>query len=76
MQRIALARALIMKPDIIFADEPTGNLDVESGKLVMKLLRDITAANSGTLVVITHNPGLAKMARRVLTIIDGTVNEG
>ncbi|MEF9973211.1 MAG: ABC transporter ATP-binding protein [Clostridia bacterium] len=76
MQRIALARALIMKPDIIFADEPTGNLDVESGNLVMKLLQDITAANSGTLVVITHNPGLAKMARRVLTIIDGTVNEG
>lgn len=74
-QRVAIARALIAKPDIIFADEPTGNLDSKSGSEVMKMLCDIREKMNKTLVVITHDSNIAKMAERRFTIIDGTLTE-
>ena len=74
-QRVAIARALIAKPDIIFADEPTGNLDTKSGSEVMEMLCNLRAKMNKTLVVITHDPGIAEMAERRFTIIDGVLSE-
>lgn len=74
-QRVAIARALIAKPDIIFADEPTGNLDSRSGGEVMKMLCSIREKMNKTLVVITHDSCIAKMADRRFTIIDGELSE-
>jgi ABC-type antimicrobial peptide transport system, ATPase component len=74
-QRVAIARALIAQPDIIFADEPTGNLDSKSGSEVMKMLCNIREKMNKTLVVITHDPRIAEMADRRFTIIDGELSE-
>lgn len=74
-QRAAIARALIAKPDIIFADEPTGNLDSKSGGEVMRMLCDIRKKMNKTLVIITHDPHIAEMADRRFTIIDGEPSE-
>lgn len=74
-QRVAIARALIAGPDIIFADEPTGNLDSKSGGEVMEMLCGIRKRMKKTLVVITHDPRIAEMAERRFTIIDGELSE-
>ncbi|MDI7817298.1 MULTISPECIES: ABC transporter ATP-binding protein [unclassified Clostridioides] len=74
-QRVAIARALIAKPDIIFADEPTGNLDSKSGNEVMNLLIKTSKQFGKTLVVITHDDRIAKLADRRLSIIDGALME-
>ena len=74
-QRVAIARALIAKPDIIFADEPTGNLDSKSGGEVMEILRNIRKKMGKTLVIITHDIRIARMADRQFTIMDGVVAE-
>ena len=70
-----LARALIAGPDVIFADEPTGNLDSRSGAEVMKMLGDIRRRMNKTLVVITHDSRIAQMAERRLVIMDGILTE-
>ncbi|UUV14629.1 ABC transporter ATP-binding protein [Clostridioides difficile] len=72
-QRVAIARALIAKPDIIFADEPTGNLDSKSGSEVMNLLIKTSKQFGKTLVVITHDDRIAKLADRKISIIDGVL---
>ncbi len=72
MQRVAVARALAMEPDIILADEPTGNLDTRSGGDIFGLFMDLWKAGH-TLVIITHDPALAARARRVITIRDGQI---
>lgn len=74
-QRVAIARALIAEPDIIFADEPTGNLDSKSGSEVMNMLCEIREKLGKTLVVITHDKNIAEMADRRFTIIDGSLSE-
>jgi putative ABC transport system ATP-binding protein len=69
-QRVAIARALVNEPDIVLADEPTGNLDTASAREVMRLLR--TAADRGqAIVVVTHDPRVAAAADRVVTLRDG-----
>lgn len=72
-QRVAIARALVNNPSIIFADEPTGNLDSNNGTEVMKILLDVVAEHNATLVVVTHDDALAKLGDRVLTIKDGKI---
>ncbi|MCC0649408.1 ABC transporter ATP-binding protein [Clostridioides sp. ZZV15-6598] len=74
-QRVAIARALIAKPNVIFADEPTGNLDSKSGSEVMNLLIKTSKQFKKTLVVITHDDRIAKLADRQLSIIDGVLME-
>jgi len=72
-QRVAIARALVNSPSIIFADEPTGNLDSANGAGVMKVLMEVVEERSATLVVVTHDTSLSSMGDRVLTISDGVV---
>ncbi|MBR5428113.1 MAG: ABC transporter ATP-binding protein [Clostridia bacterium] len=70
-QRIAIARALANKPAILFADEPTGNLDGKSGREVLSLLKYVSAEFGITLILVTHDLGVAEQADRVLTMRDG-----
>ncbi len=72
-QRIAIARALANKPSILFADEPTGNLDGKSGREVLSLLKYVSAEFGVTLILVTHDLGVAEQADRVLTLSDGRV---
>ncbi|MGE3179820.1 MAG: ABC transporter ATP-binding protein [Vicinamibacterales bacterium] len=74
-QRIALARALANNPPILLADEPTGNLDSQNGRLIMDLLRNIHASRQTTLVLVTHDRELAEMADARLVLRDGRVVE-
>jgi len=71
-QRVGLARALVNDPDVVFADEPTGNLDSRSGKAVLAALREV-AAEGRTVVVVTHDLGIADKADVVLELLDGMV---
>lgn len=72
-QRVAIARALANKPSVIFADEPTGNLDSKTTKEVMDILKLCVKEFKQTLVMITHNDEISKMADRVITISDGKI---
>lgn len=74
-QRVAIARALIAQPEIIFADEPTGNLDRKNGSEVMRILCDIQEKLGKTLVIITHDNHIAEMADRHFSIVDGELTE-
>ncbi len=74
-QRVAIARALVTQPDIVFADEPTGNLDSKSGGEVMEMLQGIWKEMGKTLVIITHDSRVACLAKRQFTIIDGILSE-
>lgn len=73
-QRVAIARALVNEPEIIFADEPTGNLDSKNGDEVMKMLMELSDEYNATLVVVTHDPELAKMGDRTLIVKDGIIS--
>jgi putative ABC transport system ATP-binding protein len=72
-QRVALCRALINRPPILFADEPTGNLDSENGRVVLDLLRDFHRERRVTLVLVTHNAAIAASADRTIRLRDGRV---
>ncbi len=72
-QRVAIARALVNEPEIIFADEPTGNLDSKNGDEVMQMLMELSNEYNATLVVVTHDPELAKMGDRTLIVKDGVI---
>lgn len=74
-QRVALARALILRPALLLADEPTGNLDKTTGRQIHKLLIDLNREMQMTLVIVTHNPDLAAMMARRITIVDGKLIE-
>ncbi|MCD2346384.1 ABC transporter ATP-binding protein [Clostridium guangxiense] len=73
-QRVSIARALVNEPQIIFADEPTGNLDSKNGELIMKLLNDLNSRGY-TIIMVTHNMEEAKKSKRVIKIKDGEVQE-
>ena len=74
-QRVAIARALAPKPEVLFADEPTGNLDSKSGGEVMELLKGVGAQLGKALVVITHDRTVAELARRRFVMADGVLTE-
>ena len=75
-QRVAIARALVNSPSIIFADEPTGNLDSANGEEIMDILMEVVEEGKATLIVVTHDTGLSTLGDRVLTIRDGVVVDG
>lgn len=72
-QRVAIARSLINKPDILFCDEPTGNLDSKASSEIFELLKKINIENKTTVVVVTHNKELAKISDRIVNIKDGRI---
>jgi len=72
-QRVAIARALVARPTVLFADEPTGNLDSAAGAAVLELLRDAVALDGQTTVMVTHDPRAAAVADRVLFLADGRI---
>lgn len=72
-QRVAIARALIGNPEILFADEPTGNLDSETGTEIMDLLCEINQTIGQTIIMVTHSPEAAKSSGRVITVQDGVI---
>ncbi|MBB5350080.1 putative ABC transport system ATP-binding protein/lipoprotein-releasing system ATP-binding protein [Haloferula luteola] len=74
-QRVAIARAISGKPSVLFADEPTGNLDTRNSEEVMGLLLDLARENETTLVVVTHNPALSQRGDRTLWMCDGKLEE-
>jgi putative ABC transport system ATP-binding protein len=70
-QRVALARAFVTEPDVLFADEPTGNLDTRTGAAIIELLFELNQSHGTTLVLVTHDPALAERCQRVLRIDAG-----
>lgn len=72
-QRVAIARALVNNPAIVMADEPTGNLDTKSGDEIMDLLLKLNQENGTTLIIVTHDPEVAGLTQRVVSIRDGVV---
>lgn len=74
-QRVAIARALVTKPSIVLADEPTGALDSKTSLDVMQLLRDLHSTNHTTMVIVTHDPGVARQTEHTIHIKDGIISE-
>ena len=74
-QRVAIARAFICQPKILFADEPTGNLDGSNGKRIEELLFELNQQLNTTLVLVTHDPKLAENCQRIITMDDGQISE-
>lgn len=72
-QRVGIARAFVAKPEIVFADEPTGNLDTKTTMEVMDLIKSIAKKNNQTIVMVTHDPRLAQYADKIIHILDGKI---
>ena len=72
-QRVAIARALVTRPTIVFADEPTGNLDSKTGGEILELLRSSAEGYNQTIVMVTHEPRAAAIADRILFLADGLI---
>lgn len=72
-QRVAIARSLINSPSMLFADEPTGNLDSKTGLAIMQLFKQLNEQEKVTIIMVTHEPEIAKLANRVITIRDGKI---
>ncbi len=71
-QRVCIARALVNEPSILLADEPTGNLDQENGRIVLELIRSLQKEGR-TIIMVTHNPEISKLGDRIIEIVDGKV---
>ncbi|MDD4111637.1 MAG: ABC transporter ATP-binding protein [Herbinix sp.] len=74
-QRVGIARAFVSNPEIVFADEPTGNLDSKTSKEVMDIIKNMAKANNQTIVMVTHDKELAEYADRIIHIFDGKIEE-
>jgi lipoprotein-releasing system ATP-binding protein len=72
-QRVAVARALVLRPELILADEPTGNLDSHTGEEVFKLMLELNRAKGITFVIVTHNEALSNQADRIIRMVDGQI---
>lgn len=72
-QRVAIARALVNNPEVIFADEPTGNLDSKSGKIIMEIIQKLSEKEGKTVILITHETYTAEHARRIIQLHDGLI---
>jgi lipoprotein-releasing system ATP-binding protein len=72
-QRVAIARSLAMKPALILADEPTGNLDTKSADTVLKMMRDLNRKDGTTFLIVTHNLDIADRCDRIVDVVDGRV---
>lgn len=72
-QRVAIARALINNPSIILADEPTGNLDTQTGTTIIELFKTLNVEKNVTIVIVTHEPSIARQARRIIELRDGII---
>ena len=72
-QRVAIARALINDPVIIFGDEPTGNLDSNNAKIVFDIFKELSENHNQTIVIVTHDPGIAAKSDRCITLKDGRI---
>jgi putative ABC transport system ATP-binding protein len=75
MQRVAIARAMVNRPDVLLADEPTGNLDTKRSVEIVQTLKDLNQRTGLTIVMVTHNPALARQAGRTLEMRDGRIRE-
>jgi lipoprotein-releasing system ATP-binding protein len=73
MQRAAIARALVAKPDLLLADEPTGNLDSATGQDIIRILRDLNVTNKLTIVMVTHDQAIASQADRIVRLTNGRI---
>ena len=73
-QRVAIARAIAMKPELILADEPTGNLDSENSLMISKILFEYVAEEGSSLIMVTHDRKLANKSKRKIKIIDGKIS--
>ncbi|MFI6041775.1 ABC transporter ATP-binding protein [Nocardia sp. NPDC051321] len=74
-QRVAIARAIVKRPPLLLADEPTGSLDLDTGRQVLGVLRELARTGDHTIVVVTHNSEIARMADRVLRLHSGAISE-
>jgi ABC-type lipoprotein export system ATPase subunit len=74
-QRVALARALVTSPDLILADEPTGNLDTENSEIVLRMFQELNEHFKQTIIMITHNPEAASKCSRIVRMRDGRIVE-
>lgn len=74
-QRVTIARSLVNRPEIVFGDEPTGNLDSESSKDIMDLLRKLNKQNKQTFIIVTHDYNVGRMADKIVTMRDGVVEK-
>jgi putative ABC transport system ATP-binding protein len=72
-QRVAIARALVNQPHVIFADEPTGNLDSKSGEAIMEILQELNENHEHTIILVTHETQTAKYAERIIRLKDGLI---
>jgi lipoprotein-releasing system ATP-binding protein len=72
-QRVAVARALAMNPDLVLADEPTGNLDTKAAHGVFELMRDVNRSSGASFLLVTHNMDLARRCDRIIELVDGRI---